>query len=39
MLPIVNGGELAVMFCFSMFYISTRGSGIWSVDVGRGNAN
>ena len=34
-LPIVNNGELAVMFCFSMLYIAARGSGIWSIDSAR----
>jgi putative oxidoreductase len=29
--PIVNGGELAVLYCFLFLYISARGSGIWSV--------
>jgi len=32
LLPIQNGGELAVMFCFVFLYISARGAGIWSVD-------
>lgn len=31
-LPIVNKGELAVVYCFIFLYISARGSGIWSVD-------
>lgn len=31
-LPIQNGGELAVMFCFVFLYVSARGAGIWSVD-------
>lgn len=31
-LPIVNGGELAVLYCFVFLYIATQGSGIWSVD-------
>ncbi|MET0516522.1 MAG: DoxX family protein [Nitrospiraceae bacterium] len=35
LLPIQNGGELAVLFCFVFLYISTRGSGIWSVDAAR----
>lgn len=30
--PIVNKGELAVLYCFMFLYIATRGSGIWSVD-------
>jgi putative oxidoreductase len=29
--PIVNGGELAVLYCFLFLYISARGSGVWSV--------
>ena len=32
LLPITNGGDLAVMFCFVYLYISARGAGIWSVD-------
>ena len=32
MLPIVNQGELAVLYCFVFLFISARGSGIWSVD-------
>jgi putative oxidoreductase len=37
-LPIVNHGEPAVLYCFIFLYISARGSGIWSVDqaLGRG---
>jgi putative oxidoreductase len=30
--PIVNKGELAVLFCFAFLYVSAHGSGIWSVD-------
>jgi putative oxidoreductase len=30
--PIVNKGELAVLYCFVFLYISARGSGQWSVD-------
>ena len=36
LLPIVNQGELAVIYCFGFLYISARGGGIWSVDAGRG---
>ena len=32
-LPIVNGGELAVAYCFLFLYIAARGAGIWSVDA------
>ena len=35
LLPIQNGGEVAVLFCFVFLYISARGSGIWSVDAAR----
>ena len=31
-LPIMNGGEGAVLFCFAFLYIAARGSGVWSVD-------
>ena len=31
--PIVNKGELAVLYCFVFFYISFRGSGRLSVDA------
>lgn len=35
-LPIMNGGELAVLYCFLFLYIATRGAGIWSVDAAMG---
>lgn len=31
-LPIENGGELSVLYCFLFLYIASRGSGVWSVD-------
>jgi len=31
-LPIVNRGELAVLYCFVLLYIAARGSGVWSVE-------
>jgi putative oxidoreductase len=34
-LPIVNQGELAALYCFVFLYISAHGSGIWSVDAAR----
>ncbi|MDF2458344.1 MAG: DoxX family protein [Nitrospira sp.] len=34
--PIVNGGELAALYCFVFLYIAAEGSGIWSVDAARG---
>ena len=30
--PIQNGGELAVLFCFVFLYIASRGAGVWGVD-------
>ncbi|MCZ6503325.1 MAG: DoxX family protein [Gammaproteobacteria bacterium] len=30
--PILNRGELAIMFCFVYLYIACTGSGIWSID-------
>jgi putative oxidoreductase len=31
-LPPINGGELAVMYCFVFLFIAAYGSGVWSVD-------
>jgi len=36
LLPIVNQGEPAVVYCFVFLYIAGRGPGIWSVDGARG---
>ena len=36
--PIINGGELAIMFCFVFLYIAAAGPGPWSVDAGRNKA-
>jgi len=30
--PIVNGGELAILYCFIYLYLFTAGPGPWSVD-------
>jgi len=30
--PIQNGGELAVLYCFVFLFIASRGAGIWGVD-------
>jgi len=35
-LPIVNKGELAVLYCWFFLFVAARGAGIWSVDAGRG---
>lgn len=37
--PLVNGGELAALYCFVFLYISARGSGAWSVDDSMKNTN
>ncbi len=36
LLPIQNGGDLAVLYCFVFLFISTQGGGIWSVDAAQG---
>ncbi|GJL51387.1 MAG: hypothetical protein NPIRA01_26140 [Nitrospirales bacterium] len=33
--PLLNGGELAALYCFVFLFISAQGSGIWSVDGSR----
>jgi putative oxidoreductase len=30
--PILNKGELAVIYCFVFFYLSVAGGGVWSLD-------
>jgi len=35
LLPIQNNGELAALYCFVFLFISTQGSGIWSIDAVR----
>ena len=34
--PMLNGGELAVLYCFVYLYIAAAGGGEWSVDRLRG---
>ena len=34
-LPLQNGGELAVFYCFVFLFIAARGSVTWSVDAAR----
>ena len=31
-LPVINGGELAIIYCFLFLFIASRGSGIFSID-------
>jgi len=32
LLPVINGGELAIIYCFLFLFIASRGSGVFSVD-------
>ena len=32
-LPLLNRGELAVLYCFLFLYIAAQGSGAWSLDA------
>jgi putative oxidoreductase len=34
--PILNQGELAILYCFVFLYVAARGSGALSVDAARG---
>jgi putative oxidoreductase len=34
--PILNNGELAILFCFVFLYLAAAGAGPWSVDHARG---
>ena len=31
-LPVMNGGELAIIYCFLFLFIASRGSGVFSLD-------
>lgn len=31
--PLLNGGSLAIMYCFTCLYLSAAGGGPWSVDA------
>jgi putative oxidoreductase len=33
--PLLNGGELAIMFCFAFLFIAAAGPGAWSIDGAR----
>ena len=33
--PILNGGELAVIYCFVLLYFAVAGAGAWSFDAWR----
>lgn len=36
--PLLNGGELAVFYCFTFLYLAAAGGGPWSLDRLRGAA-
>ena len=31
--PIMNGGEMALLYCFAFLFIAAHGAGIWSADA------
>ena len=33
--PILNAGELAILFCFVFLYFAAAGPGPWSIDAAR----
>lgn len=33
--PILNGGELAILYCFAFLYLAAVGAGPWSLDAKR----
>lgn len=34
--PLLNGGELAIFYCFTYLWLSAAGAGPWSIDALRG---
>ena len=34
--PLVNGGELAALYCCVFLFIAANGAGMWSADAARG---
>jgi putative oxidoreductase len=39
LLPVLNGGELAVLYCFVFLFIAANGPGVWSADTARSEAS
>ena len=33
--PMLNGGQLAILYCFVFLYLFVAGGGVWSVDAQR----
>lgn len=36
--PLLNGGELAALYCFAFLYLAAAGPGPWSADAARGKS-
>lgn len=34
--PVLNGGELAIIYCFAFLFFAAAGAGAWSIDAKRG---
>jgi putative oxidoreductase len=32
-IPLLNGGNAAILFCFACLYLSCAGGGVWSLDA------
>jgi putative oxidoreductase len=39
LLPLLNHGELAALYCFVFLYLAARGHGTWSIDALRASAD
>lgn len=37
-IPLLNGGEVAVLYCFLWLFVAAHGAGIWSIDQSQKNA-
>jgi putative oxidoreductase len=35
LIPLLNGGNAAILFCFACLYLACAGGGVWSVDAVR----
>lgn len=36
--PVLNGGELAALYCFVFLFLAARGPGMWSLDGARASS-
>lgn len=36
--PVLNGGELAALYCFVFLFLAAAGGGAWSIDKMRGGS-